>query len=90
MFLGVLVSTPLAVLLQVTQGRHDADQWVTTFDVATSLIIGLWTSAGTGFAGNSDRDSQAEALFAAAVLARYVRISPRSAVKALALAVTIQ
>jgi len=57
-----------------TQGRSDADQWVTQFGIATSTDGNTWAEAGS-YPGNSDRNTVVQTLIFPTVSARYVRIS---------------
>ena len=69
-----------SILGVVTQGRHDAEAWVTSFKVAVSKDGKSWTWVGCGrvFDGNIDRGTQLQSLFYEPVLARYVRIYPET------------
>ena len=63
----------------VTQGRHDANQWVTAFSVEVSLDGNSWKAVqcGNWFQGNSDRDTMLKTEFDVPVKARYVKIVPK-------------
>ena len=63
---------PLAVGGVITQGRRDADQWVTEYQVKTTKDGSTWTSVGT-FSGNSDRNTKVKQMFAKPVEAKSVR-----------------
>ena len=56
----------------ITQGRRDADQWVTEYQVKTTKDGSTWTSVGT-FSGNSDRNTKVKQMFAKPVEAKAVR-----------------
>ncbi len=58
-----------------TQGRSDADQWATKFDIATSTDGSIWATAGLQYPGNTNRNSVVRTLLSPAVDARYVRIT---------------
>jgi len=66
---------PTLVSGVVTMGRGEYDQWVTQFEVTTSLDGVGWTSRGI-FNGNTDQTSQLKSRFKSAVVAKYVRIHP--------------
>lgn len=55
-----------------TKGRSDADEWVTKYQVKTSLDGSNWDD-GMLFQGNSDRNTGKENIFPFAKVARYVR-----------------
>ncbi|CAK0892174.1 unnamed protein product [Prorocentrum cordatum] len=61
----------------VTQGRANWNQWVTKYQVATSLDGTHWQTIGGTYTGNRDRSSKVKGMFAASELARYVRIKPQ-------------
>ena len=63
---------PLAVGGVITQGRRDANQWVTEYQVKTTKDGSTWTSVGT-FSGNSDRNTKVKQMFAKPVEAKAVR-----------------
>ncbi len=60
----------------VTQGRRNADQWVTTFRIMVSEDLNSWRSVECGriFDGNVDRETKVKTLFNEPVKARYVRV----------------
>ncbi|CAK0808329.1 unnamed protein product, partial [Prorocentrum cordatum] len=61
----------------VTAGRYDCcDQWVSSYEVATSLDGSYWSSVDDGleFTGNSDMHTKVLNFFQSQVKARYVRI----------------
>jgi hypothetical protein len=60
----------------VTQGRRNADQWVTTYRVMVSDDDKEWRHVECGriFDGNTDRETRVRNLFNQPVKARYVRI----------------
>lgn len=60
-----------------SQGRSDADQWVTSFDIQTSSDGSTWSSPVL-VSGNSDRNSIVHNYISPSVNARYVRITIRS------------
>ncbi|CAH3172634.1 unnamed protein product [Porites evermanni] len=66
-----------------TQGRQDANQWVTVYRVYYSTdgvyfaLVKYWWNAVKQFQGNYDRYSVRTHAFRPALLARYVRINPR-------------
>ncbi|EDO48090.1 predicted protein, partial [Nematostella vectensis] len=67
----------------VTQGRHDANQWVTSFKVRYSQNKRHWTwfktkSRTVVFRGNRDRHSLKVNAFNPPFTARYVRVYPRT------------
>jgi len=68
---------PTLVSGVVTMGRGEYDQWVTQFEVTTSLDGVGWTSRGI-FNGNTDQTSQLKSRFKSAVVAKYVRIHPKA------------
>merc|ERR1719356_1796341 len=59
----------------VTQGRKNWNQWVTSYQVATSIDGKSWKSVGGTYTGNGDRSSKVKGMFPSPVSARYVRIS---------------
>ena len=61
-----------------TQGRGDADQWVTEFVVTYSSDGMTWTAVDNGriFMGNYDRDTPMNYRFDTPVTARTLRIQP--------------
>ena len=56
-----------------TQGRADADQWVTAYDLAHSLDSTTWTVFGN-LVGNTNRNTRVTR--AVNVVARYLRFTP--------------
>eukprot|EP00960_Hanusia_phi_P074325 768213-Hanusia_phi.AAC.3 len=64
----------------VTQGRHDANQWVTSYSVQVSEDGLSWKDVHCGrvFPANGDRDSKVKTVFGYPVRARYVMIEPQS------------
>eukprot|EP00960_Hanusia_phi_P062612 765213-Hanusia_phi.AAC.3 len=64
----------------ITQGRHDVDEWVTSFKVLVSPDGVHWADVHCGriFPGNSDRDSKVKTLFDYPARGRYVMIEPQT------------
>lgn len=62
----------------VTQGRSNKNVWPTAFRFMWSSDGTAWTDVDGGleYAGNSDRSSRVDHVFAAPVLAKYIRIFP--------------
>ena len=62
----------------VTQGRREAWQWVTSYQVSVSNDASSWTKIDCGmtFQGNRDMQTQVSSYFSAPVKARYLRILP--------------
>lgn len=58
----------------VTQGRHNSDQRVTSFDIDVSSDNATWKSMGR-FNGNADADARVFSVFPAPVNAQYVRLT---------------
>ena len=63
----------------VTQGRTDADQWVTGYTISTSTDGSTWTPVNSAqkFSGNTDRNTKVEHVFSS-VSALYVRFNVQS------------
>jgi len=65
----------------VTQGRHDADQWVTKYQIWLRNTGDWWCVGGQHVAktydGNTNRDSRVEHKFSKAQRAQFVRIYPQ-------------
>ncbi|KAK3265772.1 hypothetical protein CYMTET_25572 [Cymbomonas tetramitiformis] len=65
-----------------TQGRHDAAQWVTSYQVQGSIDGVTWTDAleqvtgGRNFTGNSDQTTTVFRRFSTEIAARYLRVYP--------------
>jgi hypothetical protein len=62
----------------VSQGRKEADQWVTTYTVTVSVDAQSWKALGITFTGNSDRNTKVVTRFPSEREARYVRIWPQT------------
>ncbi len=63
----------------ITQGRKDADQWVTSYKVKYKDESGSWWDIdGKKFPGNKDRNSKVTTTFSKPVMARYIRIYPQT------------
>ena len=63
----------------ITQGRKNADQWVTSYKVKYKDESGSWWDIdGKKFPGNTDRDSKVTTTFSKPVRARYIRIYPQT------------
>ena len=64
----------------VTQGRHDQDEWVTSFFVQVSTDEVKWVPVFCGeiFDANSNRNSKVSNVFRTPVFARFVRIIPKT------------
>jgi hypothetical protein len=63
----------------ITQGRKDADQWVTSYKVKYKDESGSWWDIdGKKFPGNTDRNSKVTTTFSKPVRARYIRIYPQT------------
>ena len=64
----------------IIQGRGDADQWVTSFKVSTTVSGNIWENVDEGkvFPGNNDRNQKVRVRFAQPVYARTVRIYPQT------------
>ncbi|EKX33788.1 hypothetical protein GUITHDRAFT_44529, partial [Guillardia theta CCMP2712] len=64
----------------ITQGRHDEDQWVTSFKVLVSADGIQWDDVHCGriFKGNSDRDTKVKTVFDYPARGRYVMIEPQT------------
>lgn len=62
----------------VTQGRRDANEWVTKFTVKVSADGRTWRDVGCGryYYANSDRNTKKKTMFHHPVHARYIRIYP--------------
>ena len=64
----------------VTQGRRDADEWVTSFTVKASQDGSTWTDVGCGteFEANVDRATKVKSYLHRPMVAQYLRIYPES------------
>lgn len=64
----------------ITQGRQNANQWVTSYQVVYSYNGIKWYKVDGGrlFTGNSDRNTQVRHMFRRPVWARTIRIVPHS------------
>jgi len=64
----------------VTQGRRDADEWVTSYTVKASHDGATWTDVGCGteFEGNTNRQMKVKNLLHRPIIAQYLRIYPES------------
>ena len=64
----------------VTQGRNDADEWVTSYIAKASKDGTTWADVGCGtvFEGNTDRKTRRKNLLHRPIVARYLRIFPES------------
>jgi hypothetical protein len=64
----------------ITQGRRDADQWVTSFIVKVSADGRQWkdVECQRRWKGNKDRNAKRKTYFPEPLLARYVRIYPKT------------
>ncbi|KAK3273097.1 hypothetical protein CYMTET_18644, partial [Cymbomonas tetramitiformis] len=67
-----------------TQGRHDAAQWVTSYQVQGSIDGVTWKDAleqvthGLNFTGNTDQTTTAFRRFSTKLAVRYIRVYPLS------------
>ena len=64
----------------VTQGRRDADEWVTSYTVQASVDGSTWTDVGCGtqFEGSTDRSTKVKSLLHRPIIAQYLRIYPQT------------
>lgn len=64
----------------VTQGRHNNNQWVTSYKISMGKTLSDMTllNKGSIFSGNTDRDSKVMHRFKSSIQARYIRIIPVS------------
>ena len=62
----------------VTQGRGDSDQWVTSYQIATSLDGTSWSEKSETFNANDDQNTKVENFLNDPVEAQYIRIYPVS------------
>lgn len=64
----------------IMQGRGDADSWVTSIKVATSINGKVWENVEKGkiYQTNSDRNTRVRITFSSAVYGRALRIYPQS------------
>ena len=62
------------------KGRHNWNQWVTTFKVMSKGADGAWADVDGGktYTGNTDKDTQVDVTFDTPVNARYIRIYPQT------------
>ena len=62
----------------ITQGRPNADQWVTEYRVSYTLDGTSWTYVDNSklFTGNSNRNTQVRQFFSRGIYARAIRIHP--------------
>jgi hypothetical protein len=76
--IGNTMTIDLGVVKQIvgvaTQGRSDADQWVTLFDIQTSIDGFTWSFSGQ-YSGNTDRNTIVNSIISPSVNARYVRLT---------------
>lgn len=77
--------TPERIAGVLTQGRPDADQWVESFYLETSMDGNHWyhyvdsgASKPTLFQANFDRNTAVPSMLDREIDARFVRISPKS------------
>jgi len=63
-----------------TQGRRDADEWVTSFTVKAIQDGSTWTDVGCGteFEANTDRATKVNSYLHTPIVAQYLRIYPES------------
>ena len=63
-----------------TQGRQDADEWVRSYILLFSHDGSTFTNylAGKSFAGNNDRDTVVKHDLKPPVIARYIRLVPKT------------
>jgi len=67
---------PVRVGGVLMQGRYNADQWITSFQISHSLDGVSWTKLNRTYDGNHDRDSKETIIFDTTIQARYIRIHP--------------
>ena len=78
------LSSQQTVVGTTTQGRHNSQQWVTSWTFKSSTDGSTWTDVdgGATFTGNSDGGSvgagQVEQTFATPVTAKYIRFYPQA------------
>ena len=56
-FIGMLFDEPLGISSVTTQGRANANQWVTSYQLEATKDGVTWESLGT-YSGNNDRSTQ--------------------------------
>ncbi|XP_030842312.1 uncharacterized protein LOC580443 [Strongylocentrotus purpuratus] len=82
-WVGVDLVEKYRVVGVITQGREDADQWVTSFAVSYSMDNEAWSFIGDCdreekiYRGNHDRSTPIINLFETPLLARSVRVHPK-------------
>ena len=62
------------------KGRYDSTQWVKTYKVKSKGVSGTWEDVDGGkiYTGNTDKDTQVDAIFDTPVESRYIRIYPQT------------
>lgn len=62
------------------KGRKNNSQWVKTFKVKSKGVSGTWEDVDGGkiYTGNTDKDTQVDAIFDTPVESRYIRIYPQT------------
>jgi hypothetical protein len=77
-WLQVDMKSPHAIHGVQIKGRYNADQWVTTFILKTSMDGTTFTNVqDEEFPGNNDRHTLVETIFDTPITARYIRIYPK-------------
>ena len=77
-YLQIDLGSAAQVVGTVVQGRADADDWVTSYNVQHSMDGVTWVTAPGTFSGNSDRDTRVSNMFQQTVQARHIRIYPQT------------
>ena len=77
-YLQIDLGSAAQVVGTVVQGRADADDWVTSYNVQHSMDEVTWVTAPGTFSGNSDRDTRGSNMLQQTVHARYIRIYPQT------------
>lgn len=75
-FLKYDLQNPRWVQGIVTQGRANADQWVTSAKIEVSLDNSNWVTVFTNKSLNYDRNTKVYSNFPRVMLARYIRVTP--------------